>query len=107
MNSVQAGNGVVNTLLHQKRLFISSKCRTFYEKMTSYHRQVKDGIIQEEVAPKQDSHECDSLRCCLYTLEHRNMDYQDNPLSKDPTPETKPNIVPINKTGIYNQRHYA
>lgn len=107
-NKLEAGNGVVNALLFQNRLFISKNCQQFYEKLGSYHRQVKDGIILDMVAPKQDGHEIDSLRYIIFSLESFKMDLNTNPLLKlveaDPAPVLP---KPINKTGIYNKVHYA
>lgn len=71
INAIDTGNSIVNSLLFQNRLFISSKCQVAYEQMVGYHRMEKDGNISEKVALNQDDHLCDSLRYTLATLEHK------------------------------------
>jgi hypothetical protein len=57
-NRVSEGNGIVNTLLYQKRLMIAESCRRVYEDMGAYHRASKEGFIKEEVAESQQDHLC-------------------------------------------------
>ena len=57
-NRVNEGNGIVNTLLYQKRLMIAESCRRVYEDMGAYHRTTKEGLIKEEVAEAQQDHLC-------------------------------------------------
>ena len=73
-NRVSEGNGVVNTLLHQDKLFIAKSCKRVFEDMTAYHRESKEGNVTEKVAEGQRDHFCDALRYVLATLEHRNIE---------------------------------
>ena len=71
-NRVEEGNGIINTMFFQKRIRIRKKCKEAYEKLMSYHRDKKDGIILDKVAPHQDDHLCDALRYLIATREHKN-----------------------------------
>jgi hypothetical protein len=71
LNAIDTGNSIINSLLYQRRLFISSRCQKVYEQMIGYHREEKDGIITEKVAQGQEDHVCDATRYVLATLEHK------------------------------------
>lgn len=73
-NRVLEGNNVVNTLLFQKRFLISRNLVKIYDKLESYHRHSKDGVVLDEVAPAQDDHAIDAIRYVLATLEHKTID---------------------------------
>lgn len=80
-NRISEGNGIVNTLLSQNRLFIAESCKDFYHEMEAYHRKEKDGQILEEVARDQDDHRCDATRYLLATREHKRIYQILNPQS--------------------------
>ena len=69
-NRVSEGNGIINCLFSQKRLFIAQSCRAAFLEFEAYHRAEKDGIILEDVAPDQEDHVTDGSRYVLATREH-------------------------------------
>lgn len=70
LNSIKAGNNVVNTLLHMERLFFAPNMADFYDEMSAYHRDTdKLGNLVDEPAPGQKDHRADSLRYVLFSLE--------------------------------------
>lgn len=76
-NRIEEGCQVVNSLLHQDRLYFSSSLNTcppeeisLVDEVRSYHRAVdKDGNVLEAIAPNQFDHRTDSLRYLLASLE--------------------------------------
>ncbi len=99
-NKVSEGNGIVNTLLYQKRLLIQeSKCRRPFEVMTAYHRKKKDGIIFDEPALHQDDHIADALRYVIASREHKNF-AQENYGQRLILPKSQNLVIP-QKQGLY------
>lgn len=70
-NRIEEGNGILNTLFFQNRIKIRKECKEAYDILISYHRDKKDGIILDRVAPSQDDHLCDSLRYLISSREHK------------------------------------
>lgn len=99
-NRVSEGNGIINTLLFQKRLLIKeSTCERPYEVMTAYHRKKKDGVIFDEPELHQDDHLADALRYVIASREHKNF-AQDN-FGQRLLVAEKPNLILPEKQGLY------
>ena len=98
-NRVEEGNGILNTMFFQKRIRIRRKCKEAYEKLMSYHRDKKDGLILDKVAPHQDDHLCDATRYLIATREHKNFNKEVYGELLIPRKELK---LPPQVGGLYN-----
>lgn len=96
-NRVSEGNGVINTLLFQDRLYVAESCKEVWAEMSAYHRKSKDGILFDEPAPHQNDHYCDAARYYIASLEHRNI----NNLLTGQIISPNPNPIIPTRQGLY------
>ena len=80
-NSVSDGNGYINSLFYQDRLFLTADCSrqshdlTFPDELSSYHRKQdkKTELFLDKPEDGQIDHRCDAQRYNLFTLKMREM----------------------------------
>lgn len=63
---------IMNTLFKCDRLFFSDNQEEFFDEVLSYHRETKDGVVQETIEKGQVAHRIDAM---LYGICRLAMDY--------------------------------